>query len=185
MATALPPLNPGFNITSSTTVMCVEDPSVPESNRLVSIYDGIGTFTADIMYASQADPMQPFLTYNEIQLISYNSPVVGLSIVQTDLNTLSIQGISRNVIQGGTYKFLMPDNSVKFLPANTSEDYDALIGWEPPPIKMVQVTHFINVRIKNVGLPDTMETLILNQEIYWRYQVGLYQFQTALAKGKL
>lgn len=177
------PIVPGFNVESSTTVLCAEDPGVPESGRLISVYDGIGELNANIRYNTVSEIEGSY--FNEIQLLSYNSPVNGLSIVQTDLTTLSLRGTATNVIQGGTYKFIMPDNSIKFLPANTTEDYDALIGWTPPPIKMVQVTHIINVKIKNIGLPDTTETLVLNQEIYWRYQVGLYQFQTALAKGKL
>lgn len=175
---------PGFNVISSTTVLCTEDPSVPESGRLASIYDGSGVLTADIQYNSQTDvALGP--SFNEIQLVSYNSPVSGLTVIQKDLTTLSIQGTATNVIQGGTYKFLMHDNSVKFLPADTSEDYDALIGWQPPPIKMVQVTHILNVRIKNVGAPDTIEVLTVNQEIYWRYSIGLQSFQSALSRGRL
>lgn len=174
----------GFNINSSTTVACTEDPDVPESGRLVSVYDGAGILTADIRYNSQTDvTLEP--SFNEIELISYNSPVSGLNVIQKDLTTLSIQGIAANVIQGGTYKFLMLDNSVRFLPADTSEDYDALIGWQPPPIKMVQVTHILNVKIKNAGLTDTIETLTVNQEIYWKYSVGLQSFHSALSRGRL
>lgn len=171
-------------LSNTTTLPVSEDPDVPETGRLVSIYDGFGNLDVQFLYN---DELQPgVMTPQQISLLNYNKPVDGIDITQVDDYILKIHGTAQNVIQGGTYKFLMPDNSIKFLPANTTEEYDALIGWSPPPIKMQQVTHIIQIRIAgNDPLYGRNETLMFNQEIYWKYSLGLQSFQNALSKGKL
>lgn len=175
-----------FVYTSSTTINVSEDPLIPEIGRFVSVYDGGGIFSTDIQYFEETTQESVKGEIQEIELLSYNQPVSGLNIFQKDVNTITISGIAQNVIQGGSYKFLMPDKTIQILPADTTLQYDALVRWSPPPIKMVQVNHIIEVMIKKTpSSANYNQTLSVTQEIYWRLQYGLQAFQSALAKGRL
>lgn len=173
-----------FAYLSSTTVPVSQDPDAVTFGKFVSIYDGSGVFTSDISFYEELEVGSPI--FQNIELVSYNAPINGLTVSQKNLTTLTLTGTATNVIQGGYFKFLMPDKSIQFLPANTTEEYDALLEWSPPPVKVQEFTHTMQVRIlKTPSSSNYIETLTATQEVYWRYEFGLQAFQTALSKGKL
>jgi len=173
-----------FTSVASTTVAVTQDPDPTESGRFISVYDGAGMFTADIKFYEIIPPDTQ--EFQNIELVSYNSPAIGLAVSQFDNQTLRISGAVSNAIQGGQFQFLMPDKSIQILPADTSLLYDTIISWSPPSVKVITITHTLEIRIKKI--PSTLnyvETFIATQEVYWKYEYDLQAFQQALAKGRL
>lgn len=178
------PLYTSFMYSSSTTVPVTQDPDAVAFGRFVSAYDGAGLFTADINFYEEFEAGTPIL--QEIELVSYNSPVNGFVVTQHNATTLRLSGTASNVIPGSFFTFLMPDKTIKVLPPDTTEDFDTLLAWNPPGPKMIQVTHTMDVRIKKTpSSSNYIETLNVTQEIYWRYQFGIQAFQSLLARGRL
>lgn len=173
-----------FISTASTTVPVTQDPDPTEEGRFISVYDGVGVFTANIKFYEIIPPDTQ--EFQNIELVSYNSPVIGLSVSQFDLQTLQISGTIANVIQGGEFTFLMPDKSIQILPPDTPLVYDTLISWSPPSVKMITITHTLQVTIKKTpSTSNYTQTFTATQEVYWKYEYGLQSFQQALAKGRL
>lgn len=178
-----------FDVTCSNSVSVYEDPDTPEVTRFLSAYDGIGTFSADIRYYEKltSNPEDP-VVYKEIEVESYDAPFQGFTTTQVDSTTIRISGTATNVIAGslGQFTYLMPDKSIQILPANTTEEYDAVVAWSPPTVRMQVKTHTLNVKVKNgVVIPTYNAILVATQEIYWYRQFGISAFQLALSKGKL
>lgn len=161
-------------------------PVLPEDTGLLPIYENSTQYSGAFKYTS-IDPTTLIETELEIQLVSYNGPS-GFSAVQTSNKIVTISGMTQQVFLDAYYQFLMKDGTIKNLPANTIEDFAALIKWSPPVTKSTTVTHSLTLLIKAdpiLGTPQTQQTFSLQQTVYWKYQQALANFQNLLSKGTL
>jgi hypothetical protein len=173
-----------FKFTSSTTFPVTEDPDVAVES-FTSVYESLGEFTANITY-EELNVATNLVVQRQIELISYTPPYQGLAASQFDAQTIKLTGVAQGVFAGSMYRFIMPDNSVKVLPMDTTEQFDALISWAPPAIRVITMTHEFQIKIKyDTPELDTIETVTIQQDVYWRYQIGLQAFRDLLARGTI
>ena len=172
-----PPINP-------------PDPG-PEGQTGVSpipddIYEG-EEFSFTLTYQCfTTDGENETLIPTSVEFTSYNTNVDGLTCTQLNSTTLKISGIALNVFTDAYYKFLMQDNSVKILPANTTEKYKALIEWSIPENKIAPINHTISAKVTN--LQDATFSQVSNtltHDAYWKLESAIAQFRTILSKGTI
>jgi hypothetical protein len=123
----------------------------------------------------------------EIEFISYSSgEITGLSAIKIDDQTIRISGAISDAFNDAFYRFVMPDYSVKTLPASTTEEYLALIEWSIPSIRIKDFTHTVICKVTNLE-DNTFEerTNTFPQTVYWKLEPALAQFRNLLAKGKI
>lgn len=174
-----------FDYTSSTTVVTDEDPSNPEmTGRFISIYDDFGVFTADIKFYEQNESTATNVFQN-IEIVSYNAPIAGITVSQFDQQTIRISGTATGVIGDNEFKFLMPDNTILTTNKIIDETYLALTSWQPPSIRMVTLQHVLEVKVKSIMFPEYYKTFTASHDVYWKLQRGISAFQEALHRGVL
>lgn len=175
------------------------DPSNPLVQTILpSVYEYGNTFSIDANFSyvptGEEDP------YIDIELdyISVSTNLSAASILtvqQVGPKSLRISGKAIDVFMDAFYQFLMPDNTLKILPADTKEFFLALVRYNPPSLKRKTVTHIVNYDITYVpnpspsggGSPGTELTInsitTFTQDIVWNYNTAVQQFNTVLAKG--
>ena len=174
-----------FKYSSYTSVTVDEDPSDPGmTGRFISIYDDLGVFHADIQF-EEIDEATSLATLQNIEIVSYNAPIVGITVSQLDQQTLRISGTATGVIGDNQFKFLMSDNSIRISNKIIDEKYLALTSWQPPSIRMVTLQHTLEVKVKSITVPEYTKTFTATHNVYWKLQRGISAFQEALAKGVL
>lgn len=169
--------------TSSTTLQVYEDPDTAGYTQFVSIYENVGVFTADVKIVEVIQPSMEQI-FQDIELVSYNTPVQGLTVSQLDLQTLRLSGTATNVFAGSNFRLLMNDGSIQ----TSSElgNYKAVIGWSPPSIRIKNVSHEFQIRVKKTNpIENYVKPVTITQDIYWRYQLGVQAFRDAVAGGVL
>jgi hypothetical protein len=151
----------------------------------------VDSFSFDLTYQLYSEIAGETVTQTnvdtEIELISYSSgEITGLSAVKIDDQTVRISGAISDAFNDAFYRFVMPDYSVKLLPASTTEEYLALIEWSIPSIKIKDFTHTVICKVTNLE-DDTFEerTNTFPQTVYWKLEPALLQFRNILAKGKI
>lgn len=176
-----------FQYSSYTTILTSEDPSDPGmTGRFISIYDDYGLFHADIQYY-EIDETTSTNVFQNIELVSYNSPINGITVSNLDEQTLRISGTATGVIGGNEFKFLMLDNTILVSNEIIDQEYLALTSWQPPSVRIVTLQHNLEVKIKSSVYPynEYNKTLSVTHDVYWKLQRGITLFQEALAKGVL
>lgn len=169
--------------TSSTTLQVYEDPDSAIDTQFVSIYENAGVFTADIKIVEIIQPNMDQQLQN-IELVSYNSPVAGLTVSQIDLQTLRLSGTASNVFGGSSFRLLMNDGSIQT--TSTLGNYKAVVGWSPPSVRIKAVSHQFQIRVKKTNPAENyIKPVIITQDIYWRYQLAVQAFRDAVAGGTL
>lgn len=149
------------------------------------VYEGQPfSFTATYQCYTLSGESEVTPVSTQIQLVSYSGAASGVLCEQLNSTTLKISGNASGVFTDAYYKFLMQDNSIKFLPANTTEKYKALIEWSIPENKIVTVSYSVTVNITN--LEDGTSEQVTNSfshEVYWKLEPALAQFRALLSRG--
>lgn len=161
-------------------------PSIYEYGNSFSI-DAVFTYVPETMSEGSEDP------YSDIEL-TYKGYTTEIDTVVSQINTKTfrISGRAIDVFLDAFYQFLMPDNTLKILPADTTETFLALTRYNPPSIKRKTVTHTINYDLKYIANPLASSTtqpmtinnnIVFTQDVVWNYDIAVTQFQNVLAKG--
>ena len=164
---------------------------------LPSVYEYGNSFSIDANFSyvptGEEDP------YIDIELdyISVSTDLSAastLAVEQVGPKSLRISGRAIDVFMDAFYQFLMPDNTLKILPADTTESFLALVRYSPPGLKRKTVTHTVNYDITYLPNPSPPSgspgaeltinnTTAFTQDIVWNYNIAVQQFRTVLAKG--
>lgn len=161
--------------------------SVPVPNE---VYEG-STFSFDVVYqlytpTMSGDTESQTDVLTKIDLLEYTSDSNGLQATKLNDNTIRISGACTGVFTDAYYKFLMPDKTVKILPANTIENFLALIEWSIPNTKIKTINHTLKVKVTDVEHNSNEErTNMFSQTVYWKYETALAQFRAILSKGSV
>lgn len=153
--------------------------------------------------------------YNDVNvfLTSFTSQLSIFNVVQVNSKKFRIRGRAIDVFLDQYYEFNMSTTDVvlKRLPPDTTEDFAALVKYEPPNVFRLTKTHTINYRVEytpnpnfgaapgdasaNPPVPATpaspVAPLIINtstvfsQDVVWRYDIAYQRVQALLARGKL
>jgi hypothetical protein len=127
-----------------------------------------------------------------VALLGYNSNE-GFSASMAPQNKIKVNGKALGVFTDQIYEFLMTDlKTVKQLPSDTSEEYAALVKWNPPRTKEKELIHTFSVIVTydetaTFGLNryTAIITLTLPQTIRWNYNTAVSQFNELLSKGTI
>jgi hypothetical protein len=153
---------------------------------LYALYENYSVYSAQFKYINTYGP-GPSSSEADIELVSYVGPS-GFSIVQTTPKILTLSGAVSNAFTDSYYEFVMPDGSIQQLPSNTTEEFLAIIKWNPPSTKITTITHQLQIKIKADLLANTLETIetfSLPQEVYWKYGPSVAAFQNLLSRSTL
>lgn len=153
---------------------------------LTALYENYSVYSAQFKYINTYGP-GPSESEAEIELLNYVGPG-GFNVVQTTPKIITLSGMASNVFTDSYYQFLMPDNSIQILPADTTAPFLAIIKWNPPTNKVSTITHQLQIKIKAdivAGTLETIETFSLPQEVYWKYGPAVAAFQNLLSRSVL
>lgn len=120
-------------------------------NVLPTIYESGGTFSVNLVFAYVPDSELDIVTDIALSNLSTLSGIEGVTVTLVNSHTINFSGSVDNVFTDAYYRFLMPDNTIKVLPANTEEFYLALIEYSPPVIKRKTFTYSLPCTISYIG----------------------------------
>lgn len=165
-----------------------EGGSVAPPNRIKAVYEYGGVFSVELKFIEYSvDPML---------LTSIESPVVisaftftpydsGVKCEKLSDDTLKISGDLGIIFTDSVYNFIMPDRTIKTLPANTSEQFLTITSWTPPNEKVRDIAHQLSVTYTSSDVPATTESITISQEIHWKYSTAVAGFRALVAKGTI
>lgn len=185
------------------------NPSLPTSTKKISIVDQSG-FAPDLIdpeglnaqkfngiYENgeqysvtfkilELDTLSETYTECNISLLGYTCSVEGFDIVQENATTIRISGTAKNAFKDSYFKFLTLNDTIEILSASTTE-YKALIEWKIPDKKIMTAFHNVTLNITTAqpGYGNSMETITISQEVSWRWQPALQEFQRVISGGAL
>lgn len=151
------------------------------------VYEGT-QFSFDLVYQSIGIDLETASEYNaptDVNISSFSSTASGVTCTKINNTTLRIGGTAPSIDASDTYyKFLMPDNSVKVLPANTTEKYKALIEWSPPNNTIINASYSLTAIVTNLdnSSVDTV-TSSFSHDSHWVIGNAINQFYSLLSKG--
>jgi hypothetical protein len=131
-------------------------------------------------------------TLVSVALLGYSSNE-GFSASMLPQNKIKVSGKALGVFTDQIYEFLMTDlKTVKQLPADTDEEYAALVKWNPPRTKEKDLIHTFSVIVTydetgvfGLNRYTSIITLTLPQTIRWNYDIAVSQFNEILTKGTI
>lgn len=165
-----------------------EGGSAAPPNRIKAVYEYGGSFSVELKFIEYSvDP---------ILLTAIESPVVisqfaftpydsGIKCEKLSDDTLKISGDLGMIFTDSVYNFIMPNRTIKALPANTTEKFLTITSWTPPSQKIRDIAHQLSVTYTSTGVTTTTESITINQEIHWRYSTAVAGFRALLAKGSI
>lgn len=124
-------------------------------NVLPTVYELGGTFSVDLVFAYTPDSELDTVTDIALSNLTTSSGIEGVTVTLVNSHTINFSGSVANIFTDAYYRFLMPDNTIKVLPANTEEFYLALIEYSPPVIKRKAFTYILPCTITYIGAGGT------------------------------
>ena len=133
---------------------------------------------------------EPDTTVSEITLITPPSSEPGLTLSRVNATTYRVTG-SVSPAVGEYFNFLMRDKTYKALPVDTSEDWVAVVKWNPAtqPWESLKTYQF-SVRYTYVSADplmggETTESITINQYAYWFWEPSLQSLQQLVQEGEI
>lgn len=150
---------------------------------LPSVYEGSPfsltlTFTKFIGSDENGDPAD-FVIKNVNCLTSLSN--FGASITKTTNTSFSLSGSYFGVIEGAIYNFVMRDGTVRQLPANTTEDYRAIIKFRLPSILVDVLEVNFSVTVDDGEGGEFIENVTMEQYVHYSYTTSVSQFRNLVA----
>lgn len=191
-----------INITLSNPVgfpgLTQNDPSNPLVQTILPpVYEYGNTFSIDANFTyvptGEEDPYID-IELDYISVSTTLSATSTLTVQQIGPKSLRISGRAIDIFTDAFYQFIMPDNSLKILPPDTTELFLALVRYSPPGVKRKTVTHTVNYDLTYIPNPSgggggggteltINSTTAFTQDIVWNYNIAVQQFNAVLAKG--
>jgi len=159
-----------------------EGGSAAPPSRIKAVYEYGNTFSVDLKfddYVDMGESAPPIITSVTINIISFVPQAKGITCVKILADTVRISGSAQSAFTDSFYQFIMRDKTLKILPADTTEDYLAIVRWSPPSTKMIDTNSALKLKIDNL----TEETINISQEVHWYYPTALQGFRNLISKG--
>lgn len=108
---------------------------------------------------------------------------VGVNVNKVSANTYIFSGSYSNVIKGAIYTFVMKNGEVKNLPADTTEDFKAIIKFKLPPLvqKILNVDFQLALQGPSGNLEAQANTL---QYVHYSYSSAITAFKNLVSRGR-
>lgn len=161
--------------------------------RLYSVYDEGATFTQVINIIDVPPPVAEGMPEEEprtftVELLSstMGQPTISFT-VDEEASTGTFVGRAQDSFPDQYYQFIMPDKSLKILPKTTTEDFLAIVRWNPPNTKIITISHTFKLKITYTDILGGEEELTFTylQDVYWVWQPALAAFRDFVNKGKI
>lgn len=184
----------GFESVSPDPLAIVTDPeggglAEPGIQYLPTIYAGTA-YTIDLQFTVKYyDPIAPD-TLLGTSLASnvtttFNFAQYGMTAVKVNASTYRISGTYSNAFPDEYYRFKMKNNTLQVLPANTTEDFLALVEYNmPQPVTTNKEMLFnVSAPAEFNGSPNINWPFTMYQWVVWRYQSAVTSVQTLVNQG--
>jgi hypothetical protein len=164
-----------------------EDPTV--QTTLPTVYEFGDMFSIELLFGYTPEDEEDTITGVTIDSVTLsNTGVPGVTVAKLNDQTIRFTGIANDVFTDSYYRFLMPDNTLKILPQDTTEPFLALVEYKPPLLKRKTYTYTLACEITYIGAtapaPTQINTTIaVTQDVVWNYNIAVAQFRAVLAKG--
>jgi hypothetical protein len=154
---------------------------------LKSVYEGT-IFSVDLTFEGvYIDSMTEEKTYLPATNVTFTAPSTGIVVTKLSNSSVRVAGPYSNPFPNTFYRFKMADYTTKILPANTTEDWIALVEYNPPSPTYIEKTFDLAVTISADpvlgGLPTT-ETITMHQWVYWSYATARNSVISLAALGE-
>ena len=83
------------------------------------------------------------------------------------------------------WEFVMKDGSVKILPINNNEDWDAVVRWRPASTVERQISYTFVVSHKDSLNNTTSTTISIPQYVYWHWAPSLSSLKDFVKRGSI
>ena len=184
----------GFESVSPDPLAIITDPeggSLPEPGvtYLPTIYAGT-TYSIDLQFTVKYyDPIDPRVLLgtslaNNVTT-TFNFAQFGMSATKINASTYRISGLYSNAFPDEYYRFKMKDNTLSVLPANTTEDFLALVEYNmPQPVTTMKEMLFnVSAPATFNGSPNINWPFTMYQWVVWRYQSAVASVQSLVSRG--
>jgi hypothetical protein len=182
----------GFEAVSPDPLAVVTDPeggSQPEPGTiyLPTIYAGT-TYSIDIQFTVKYyDTLDALIGTSLASNVTttFNFTQFGMTAVKLNASTYRISGTYSNAFPDEYYRFKMKNNSLQVLPANTTEDFLALIEYNmPQPVTTNKEMLFnVSAPAEFNGSPNINWPFTMYQWVVWRYQSAVASVQSLVNQG--
>lgn len=184
----------GFESVSPDPLAIVTDPeggSQPEPGTLYlpTIYAGT-TYSIDVQFTVKYyDPIAPETLVGTSPAsnvtTTFNFAQFGMTAVKVNASTYRISGTYSNAFPDEYYRFKMKNNTLQVLPANTTEDFLALVEYNmPQPVTTNKEMLFnVSAPAEFNGSPNINWPFTMYQWVVWRYQSAVASVQSLVNQG--
>jgi hypothetical protein len=154
---------------------------------LQSVYEG-SAFSVDLTFeGAYADPATGALTYAPATNVTFAAPTSGVTITKLSDSSVRVVGPYANPFPNTFYRFKMADYSTKILSPNTTENWIALVEYNPPSPTFIEKTFDLSVTIPadpTLGGNPTTETVTMHNWVYWTYSSARTTVINLVAQGE-
>ena len=153
---------------------------------LQSVYEGT-TFSVDLFFEGVYTDPAEVVTYLPATNVTFGSPDSGITITKLNNSTVRVTGPYSNPFPNTFYRFKMADYSEKILPASTTENWIALLEYNPPTPTFIEKTFNLTVTIPAdplLGGNPTEETVTMHGWVYWSYGTARASVISLAAQGE-
>lgn len=177
--------------------------SDPElQTTLKSVFEYGDDFSVDLQYAyipaegesseSGESTTEDPVTDIELSELTFSGNPNGVKAELINPKLIRISGKAIDVFLDAFYQFLMPDNTLKVLPANTQEKFLALVRYEPPSITVKSFNYSLNYKLTYIvgqtssssTEPSAINTSnTIKQDVYWSFSIAVTELQRLVSKG--
>jgi len=184
----------GFESVSPDPLAVITDPeggSQPEPGMLYlpTIYAG-SAYSIDIQFTVKYyDPIAPDILLGTSLAsnvtTTFNFAQFGMTATKLNASTYRISGTYSNAFPDEYYRFKMKNNSLQVLPANTTEDFLALVEYNmPQPVTTNKEMLFnVSAPAEFNGSPNINWPFTMYQWVVWRYQSAVTSVQSLVSRG--
>jgi hypothetical protein len=182
----------GFESVSPDPLAIITDPeggSQPEPGiiYLPTIYAGT-TYSIDIQFTvTYYDTLNALIGTSLASNVTttFNFAQFGMSAVKLNASTYRISGTYSNAFPDEYYRFKLKNNTTAVLPANTTEDFLALVEYNMPQPVTTNKEMLFNVSAPATfnGSPNINWPFTMYQWVVWRYQSAVASVQSLVNQG--
>jgi hypothetical protein len=154
---------------------------------LPSVFNAVAV-EFDVKFAYIEDPdTAPIISVNVTSIVP---SVEGLTFTKVGTDTIKVKGTPVNVFTDEIFRFLFNDKSERNLPPTNTEDWKTIVKWAAPSRNDQLVTWTFSVKYDDnpaAAVPIVGDTVsvVLSQNIAWKFDPSLAYFQDLVKRGKV
>lgn len=146
--------------------------------------------SGDVDFNISFEGVEQDTTVSNVTLITPPSSEPGLTLSRVNATTYRVIG-SVSPAVGEYFNFLMRDKTYKALPVDTSEDWIAVVKWNPasqPWESLKTYTFSVQYTYTSQDLMmsvNATESITINQYAYWFWEPSLQSLQQLVQEGEI